>query len=206
MFSEQNPGQFTVSSSSSLSEFGILGFELGYALENPNSLVLWEAQFGGFANGAQVWLDDSSCATSGYVTRKGCGYINSWLSTVCILNFVFHCRPRNLLKPVLLKAKLSLQCSCPFWLYWASLWVEVFSLAVLAQVIFDQFMSSGETKWLRQNGLTVLLPNGYDGQVRAPFPDLGNEKWCPPSRLNTVAAARYQYPPSRIFMIFDTLI
>jgi 2-oxoglutarate dehydrogenase E1 component len=85
VFSGQKHGQFTVSNSS-LSEFGILGFELGYALENPNSLVLWEAQFGDFANGAQV--------------------------------------------------------------------------------IFDQFMSSGETKWLRQNGLTVLLPHGYDGQVR----------------------------------------
>ncbi|BDA47181.1 2-oxoglutarate dehydrogenase, mitochondrial [Coccomyxa sp. Obi] len=83
VFSGQKPGQFTVSNSS-LSEFGILGFELGYALENPNSLVLWEAQFGDFAN--------------------------------------------------------------------------------CAQVIFDQFMSSGETKWRRQNGLTVLLPHGYDGQ------------------------------------------
>jgi 2-oxoglutarate dehydrogenase E1 component len=45
VFPGQKPFQFTVTNSS-LSEYGVLGFELGYSMENPNSLVLWEAQFG----------------------------------------------------------------------------------------------------------------------------------------------------------------
>ena len=111
----EKQAHFTVTNSH-LSEFGVLGFELGYSLESPDSLVLWEAQFGS--------AHRITAAERTAVFAMPCPVLRSRVCCVCLVRSDFF---------------------------------------NTAQVIVDQFISSGEDKWLRQTGLVMLLPHGYEG-------------------------------------------
>jgi 2-oxoglutarate dehydrogenase E1 component len=70
-------GKFTVTNSF-LAEYSVLGYDMGYAIADPNSLVMWEAQFGDFTNGAQIIIDQFLAA----VCRV--------LLLLTLLTFIFH--------------------------------------------------------------------------------------------------------------------
>lgn len=127
--SQLSPGKLFVVNSL-LAELGVLGFEYGYAMDNPKNLVMWEAQFGDFAN--------------------------------------------------------------------------------MAQPIIDTYIASGEAKWMRQSGLTILLPHGQEGQG----PDhssAGLEKYLnlvndPLSTQLNIQVANLVYPANYFHLLRSSML
>ena len=126
---------------SSLSEFAVLGFELGFSLENPASLVMWEVRH----------LPRISRDLSDDLPSILPSTIDGLLTPSLPCSFRRdRRRPSHAFSPMLLPLRSSQ--------------AQFGDFANTAQCMIDQFISSGEQKWLRQSGLTMLLPHGYEGQ------------------------------------------
>ena len=88
LYPDQAP--YTVCNSS-LSEYGVLGFELGYSMTNPNALVLWEAQFGDFSNTAQCIIDQFIASGQAKWVRQVKSLFFSMVAFIQVILFEIDC-------------------------------------------------------------------------------------------------------------------